>query len=731
MKNPFEKRQSKAPKASRLLEIDAWFDTALYEAGFALSRFWENVTIFFRRFHVSGWRRGVAEVLSEGFTMGAAGSVVMLALALPAFEETSKDWRAQDDYSITFLDRYGQEIGKRGILQRDSVPVSDMPDHVINAVLATEDRRFFHHFGIDILGLSRALFENARANAVVQGGSTLTQQLAKNLFLSNERTLERKVKEAFLSLWLEANLTKKEILQLYLDRAYMGGGTFGIAAAADFYFKKEVKNLSLAEAAMLAGLFKAPAKYAPHVNLPAARARANEVLTNMVQGEFLTEGQVVAARRTPATPVERDGLETADYYLDWAFEQVKGIAQAKGLTNHSLVARTTLDLGLQKTAEESCEFHLRQFGKDYGVEECAVVLIEANGAVRAIVGGRDYGKSQFNRATRASRQTGSSFKPYIFAAAMEAGLTPETIVPDAPISWGTWSPQNYAHSYAGRVPLTTSLVKSYNTVPVRLLKEHIPGGAKTVKALAEAMGVESEVSTHKTMALGISGMTVMDQATAYTVFANGGYAGTRHAIAQLMNHSGEVIFDAGTDLPEKKRVLSEKATFAMNSILVQIPEWGTARRAALEMTPAAGKTGTTQSYRDAWFVGFTGNYVAAVWLGNDDYSPTNRMTGGSLPAMTWKRLMEYAHQNIELKPIPGANRPIPDAAEKPVAGEPSKPDDTAPKQPERPLVLSGETIRILNGIHESFKAAKPVPGPQDTTKVSAVRDGTSISRPVR
>ena len=263
MKNPFEKRQSKGPKASRLLEIDAWIDSTLYEAQFAASELWENITIFFRRFRMTGWRRGVFEILSEGFTMGAAGSVVMLALAMPAFEETSKNWRAQDDYSVTFLDRYGNEIGKRGILQRDSVPVDEMPDYVINSVLATEDRRFFEHFGIDVMGLARAMFENARANAVVQGGSTLTQQLAKNLFLSNERTIERKVKEAFLSLWLEANLTKKEILQLYLDRAYMGGGAFGIAAAADFYFKKDVKSLTLAEAAMLAGLFKAPAKYAP------------------------------------------------------------------------------------------------------------------------------------------------------------------------------------------------------------------------------------------------------------------------------------------------------------------------------------------------------------------------------------------------------------------------------------------------------------------------------------
>ncbi|TIW15703.1 MAG: penicillin-binding protein, partial [Mesorhizobium sp.] len=279
--------------ASAALAVDAWLDSSLYEISFKAREFWEAATIFSRRFRLHGWRRGIVEALSEGFTMGAGGFVVLLALAMPAFDITGGDWRNQGDFAVTFLDRYGNEIGQRGIIQRDSVPVDEMPDIVIKAVLATEDRRFFDHYGIDVLGLSRAIFENVRANSVVQGGSSITQQLAKNLFLSNERTLERKIKEAFLSLWLEANLSKKEILQLYLDRAYMGGGTFGIEAAADFYFGKSVKDLNLAEAAMLAGLFKAPTKYAPHINLPAARARANVVLSNLVDSGFMTEGQVL------------------------------------------------------------------------------------------------------------------------------------------------------------------------------------------------------------------------------------------------------------------------------------------------------------------------------------------------------------------------------------------------------------------------------------------------------
>ena len=330
MNRPLPPRKSKSPRATRLMAIDAWIDSTLYEAGFKAREIWETLTIFFRRFRFTGWKRGGFELLGEGFTMGAAGCVVMLALALPAFEETEGNWRAQDDFAVTFLDRQGNEIGQRGIIQRESIPVDEMPDHVIKAVLATEDRRFFEHYGIDFLGLMRAMSENVRANSVVQGGSSLTQQLAKNLFLSNERTIERKVKEAFLAVWLEMNLSKKEILQLYLDRAYMGGGTFGITAAADFYFGKSVKDLNLAEAAMLAGLFKAPAKYAPHVNLPAARARANVVLTNLVQGGFMTDGQVLQARLHPADIVDRGDRKSPDYFLDWAFEEVKRLDRQVG-----------------------------------------------------------------------------------------------------------------------------------------------------------------------------------------------------------------------------------------------------------------------------------------------------------------------------------------------------------------------------------------------------------------
>ena len=717
MDNPEKRRKSRAPRATRLLAVDAWIDSSLYEAGFKARETWENITIFFRRFRVTGWRRGVVEIASEGFTWGTVGAIAMVALAMPAFEETAKDWRSQGDYAVTFLDRYGNEIGQRGIIQRDSVPVDELPDHVIKAVLATEDRRFFEHFGIDFIGLARALSENVRANSVVQGGSTITQQLAKNLFLTNERSMERKIKEAYLAIWLEWNLSKKEILQLYLDRAYMGGGTFGIAAAADFYFDKGIKDVNLAEAAMLAGLFKAPGNYAPHINLPAARGRANVVLSNMVESGFMTEGQVLSARLHPATAVDRGGQDSPDYFLDWAFEEVKKIAPRNG--SHALVARTTLDMNLQKAAEESLEFHLRQHAQAYRFSEGAIVLVENNGAVRAVVGGSDYGRSQFNRATKAMRQTGSSFKPYVFALAMENGFTPDSIVPDAPITWAGWSPRNYTRGYAGRVPLSSSLIRSLNTVPVRLAKEHL--GIPAIMEMTKAMGVESELNGHRTLVLGTSGMTVMDQATGYLTLATGGIAGMRHGVTQLLTHSNTVVYDFTRDAPPQRRALSEQAAAAMNSIMVQIPETGTARRAALPGIRSAGKTGTAQAYRDAWYVGYTGNYTAAVWLGNDDYSPTRNMTGGSVPAMIWQRMMVYAHQNTELKAIPGIDRPFldekPGAAVADAGAEAGGENDAA----ERPTVLSARTTRFLLETSRVFESAPvvelPPSGPETLTSL--------------
>jgi penicillin-binding protein 1A len=703
-----DKNTNKPLKRKRhiLLRIDSWIDSSLWTAGFRLVDLWEEVTIFSRKFHVEGWKKHLINLTGNALTLGAAGSVLLLTLAMPAFEETKKDWRYRGDFAVTFLDRYGNTIGHRGIIHEDSVPIDELPDHFIKAVLATEDRRFFEHFGIDFIGLARAMSENARAGGVVQGGSTLTQQLAKNLFLTNERSLERKVKEAFLALWLEANMSKKEILSLYLDRAYMGGGTFGAAAASQFYFGKNLSDVTLAESAMLAGLFKAPAKYAPHANLPAARARANQVLSNLVQGGLMTEGQVVGARRNPATVIDRAEVKTPDYFLDWAFDEVQKLSAAGKFKDHTVIVRTTVDTGLQSVAEQALESGLREYGEGYRAKQGAMVMVENGGAVRAMVGGRDYGESQFNRATNALRQPGSSFKVYTYAATMEKGYKPETLISDAPVTWRGWSPQNYGRSYAGKVTLETALAKSYNTVPVRLAKDVL--GTKVIVETAKAMGVMTPLREDKTIPLGTSEVTVLDQATAYAVFPANGMQSRRHGIEQVLDYEGNVLYDFERDEPPAHRVLSEEANSKMNRMLVTIPVNGTARRGALENgIVSGGKTGTSQSYRDAWYVGFTGNYTTAVWFGNDDFTPMNNMTGGSLPAMTFKRLMDYAHQGMELRPIPGIQNPLPSGSRPEPAAGAANVANTTENLPAfvRPRSLSTEATRIIRGMSQRFKDA--------------------------
>ncbi|CAN5366659.1 penicillin-binding protein 1A [soil metagenome] len=722
MRDPFQSNR-KRKRRLRLIEVDAWIDSSLFKLGRLVALWAEAFSLFMRRFRVTGFTRAVVEVASDAVTLGAGGAVVMLALALPAFEATKSDWRSKGDLAITFLDRFGNEIGKRGIRQSDAVPLEQMPDHLIKAVIATEDRRFFDHFGIDVLGTGRALVENLRANAVVQGGSSLSQQLAKNLFLSNERTIERKIKEAFLALWLEANLSKDEILKLYLDRAYMGGGAFGVEAASEFYYNKSVKDVSLAEAALLAGLFKAPARYAPHVNLPAARARANEVLTNMVQSGFMTEGQVIGARRHPADVVEHAAASgSPDYFLDWAFNQVKNL-DLQG--DRVLTVKTTVDLGMQHAAETAVEDNLRQYGKTFNIKQGAAVLVEPDGAVRAMVGGRDYGDSQFNRATDALRQPGSSFKVFTYATAMANGFTPKSIVQDAPICIGDWCPKNYSGGFSGPIPITTALVKSINVIPVRLAQAV---GRDKIVATARKMGITSELRITRSLPLGSSEVTVIDMAGAYAVFANGGYKATPYAFTQIHSGLGELLFDRKRDVPPPERALDPKVVADMNSMLVQVPEWGTGVRAKLDGIRTAGKTGTTSAYHDAWFVGFTGNFAAAVWFGNDGYEPTRRLTGGIVPAQTWKQFMTFAHKGVEVKPIPFIENPIEKPSEAPpvVAAGDAPPVADTPK----PITLADEATARLVTIEGLMKRAAglkptaalstpPTTGPAVVTPVSA------------
>ncbi|MFO1109172.1 MAG: PBP1A family penicillin-binding protein [Bradyrhizobium sp.] len=725
-----------------MLDIDARIDSTLFSSAKGLRELYERYSTFMDRFYVGRWKRWVIiEPLSEAATIGLGGLVLMLALAIPAFRETSDDdWLKKSDLAVTFLDRYGSPIGSRGIKHNDSIPLEDFPDVLIKATLATEDRRFYDHFGIDIAGTARALVTNAQAGGVRQGGSSISQQLAKNLFLNNERTIERKVKEAFLAIWLETRLTKNEILKLYLDRAYMGGGTFGVDGAAHFYFNKSARDVNLAEAAMLAGLFKAPTKYAPHINLPAARARANVVLDNLVDAGFMTEGQVFGARRNPAFAVDRRDENSPNYYLDYAFDEMRKLVDTfpKSYTERVFVVRTAIDMNVQRAAETAIENQLRQFGRDYHATQASTVVADLDGGVRAMVGGRDYGASQFNRATDAYRQPGSSFKPYVYATALMSGFTPKSIVVDGPVCLGNWCPQNYGHSYSGSVTLTQAITRSINVVPVKLSIaignypksqgqrndwEAAKRGRAKIVEVGRRFGLKAPLPDTPSMPIGSDEVTVLEHAVAYATFPNKGKAVVPHAVLEVRTGTGDLVWRFDRDGKKPTQAIPASVAMDMAEMMSHVVSEGTARRAIMDGIPTAGKTGTTNAYRDAWFVGYTGNFTCAVWYGNDDYSPTNRMTGGSLPAQTWHDIMVVAHQGVEIKEIPGIGMgqklpPTPQAQAAMAAGAP-KIIDTKPGPPP---VLTKRGADILVRIEKQL---------DDAGKTAAKTSATEPPKPAK
>ncbi|MDQ0394550.1 transglycosylase domain-containing protein [Labrys monachus] len=702
-RSPFRERLSR-----QALRLDSWLDNAVFVTLRSLRRSSEWVSDFSNRFHVTGWRRLLVEVGCESLTLGVAILFAALILAMPAMTETGKDWLRRADIAVTFEDRYGTVIGQRGIRSNDSVELADMPDYVVKAVLATEDRRFYDHFGIDVIGTFRALTVNSQANGVVQGGSSITQQLAKNLFLSNQRTVERKIREAYLALWLEGHLTKDEILKLYLDRAYMGGGAFGIEAASQYYFGKSVRDVSLAEAAMLAGLFKAPTKYAPTNNLAAARGRANQVLSNLVDAGFMTEGQVSGARRNPATPVDRAREKAPDYYLDWAYGEIADMADDGDLGDQSVfVVRTALDPAVQSAAENTLESVLRQYGQDYEAHQGAIVIMDPEGSVRAMVGGRDYSQSQFNRATDAQRQPGSSFKPFVYTTALMNGFTPQSVVVDSPVCIKNWCPQNFERRFEGPVTLTQALTHSINVIPVKLslaLSKNAVDGRRMIIDTAHMMGIESELKESWALPIGVEAVNLLEMTGAYGVFASGGHKARPHAAMEIRNAKGGLLyaFDAARENPV---VIAPPIVEEMNGMLNSVVENGTGRRAQLPGIKVAGKTGTTNAYRDAWFIGFTGNFVGGVWFGNDNFQPSNKMTGGSLPAMTWQQVMSVAHQGVELRSIPGV-APFPADQQPKAAGGTADGGASAAGAPFASMLLPRNAVAVLHDIGSLVDAAR-------------------------
>jgi penicillin-binding protein 1A len=724
----------------RLLDLDARLDSSLFSSARGARELYERFSTFMDRFYMGGWKRWVfIEPLSEAATLGLGGLIVLLALAIPAFRETAdEDWLKKSDLAVTFLDRYGNPIGSRGIKHNDSIPLEDFPDNLIKATLATEDRRFYDHFGIDVAGTFRALITNAQAGGVRQGGSSITQQLAKNLFLSNERTIERKINEAFLAIWLETRLTKNEILKLYLDRAYMGGGTFGVDGAAHFYFNKSVRDINLAEAAMLAGLFKAPTKFAPHINLPAARARANVVLDNLVDAGFMTEGQVFGARRNPATVVDRREENSPNYYLDYAFEEMRKLVDTfpRSYTERVFVVRTAIDMNVQKAAEDAIENELRQFGRDYHATQAATVVADLDGGVRAMVGGRDYGASQFNRATDAYRQPGSSFKPYVYTTALLNGFTPNSIVVDGPVCIGNWCPQNYGHSYSGPVTLTQAITRSINVVPVKLSialggKAGPRAGRAKIVEVARRFGITAPLPDTPSLPIGADEVTVLEHAVAYATFPNKGKAVTPHAVLEVRTGAGDLVWRWDRDGPKPRQAIPVNIAADMAGMMSHVVSEGTARRAGLDGIPTAGKTGTTNNYRDAWFVGYTGNFVCAIWYGNDDYSPTNRMTGGSLPAQTWHEIMTAAHQGIEIRELPGVGtgQKLPTPARSQTMAEAGRTQRPPEIKPGPPPVLTKRGADILVQVEKMLDDAARTTGKTSATEPSMPLSSSALPLP--
>ena len=712
---------SNKPKKERLINwlgIDAWIDSRFAETWYKFQERWSAWTSSFARFRLDGWRRGTNEFLSEALTLGLCGLGFIYALAIPAFIEFDENKINQGKYAVKFLDRNGTEIGKRGILHDDAISLDDIPDHLIRATMATEDRRFFDHFGVDFIGTARAFIANAQAGETVQGGSTLTQQLAKNLFLSSERSIVRKVKEVFLSFLLESRYTKREILKLYLDRAYMGGGAVGVEAAAQFYFGKSVRDVNLAEAAMMAGLFKAPTKYAPHVNLPAARGRANEVLSNLVEAGYMTAGQVHAARINPARAIETRNPTSPDWYLDWAFEEIQRVAEGKGV--YSLTARTTIDMTLQAAAEEALLSTIRNDGRKQNAKSGAMVSMEPDGAVRAIVGGIDYGESQFNRATHAKRQPGSSVKIYVYATALENGYTSKSVLRDNPVSCGNWSPKNYDGSTgSGRsIDMGYAFKQSLNTTAVDL---SMKVGRDKVVEFAQRLGIDGVKKTCS-MALGDGSVTVLDHTGAYAHFANGGKSARPYAILEMYNGKGELFYSRQRDEPEPAQVIKPRVVEQMNQLMNLVVTDGTGKRAALDFTHVVGKTGTSSSYKDAWFVGFTGGLVTGVWFGNDDNRAMNKITGGSLPAQTWQSFMSVAHTNMNIPTIMGLSQHPRQAQEQQRLAEQRKTEPAAtqvasttrkngimPDQTREMLKRLAETLRKVGGLGEPASADPAAP----------------------
>jgi penicillin-binding protein 1A len=640
------------------------------------------------RFQASGpWMRViyVLAILAVWAAIALVATILVFSQGLP---DISKLYTIQRQPSINYLDRSGALITARGSQYAPPVKIDEMPPFVPAAFVAIEDRRFYHHMGFDMIGIMRAVVADLRHGHAAEGASTITQQLARNLFLTPDQTVKRKIQEVILAVELEHKFSMKEILALYMNRVYFGAGAYGIEAAAQRYFNKPASQLSVGEVAILAGLLKSPTHYSPISDRERAARRATIVLDKMVQTGAITPAQRADAFRNPVNVSPTLASQHAQYFIDWVDQQVR---QLVGQPQQDLVVETTLDLPLDAIASNVAQTVVARETKA-GVQQAALVALDGSGRVRAMVGGVNYAESQFNRAADAKRQAGSSWKPFVYLTAMEAGRTPDVQVVDEPVTINGWTPQNYTKKYLGQITLETALAQSINTVAARLADEV---GRDNVARTAHRLGIMSTIGTDPSMALGAVEVSPIEMAQSYAAFSNGGFQTTAYGIERIRTTDGRVLYEHKNDA--RVSVVGNPPLSYMNRMLRQVVASGTGARAKIGGYDIAGKTGTTSDYKDAWFVGYTGGFVTAVWVGKDDNTPMRKITGGGPPADLWRGFMAQALPHLKVQAIP-AGSTAPDGAYSDPIGD----------------LLSGNTVSGPNGEPQAASDA-PQSTPQTGT----------------
>lgn len=586
-------------------------------------------------------------VLGVWATILVAGVVIYYGMQLPAADTWAIPERPAN---IRIVAADGRLISNRGKMGGEAVALHELPHYVPNAVIAMEDRRFYDHWGFDpigILGAMRINVSEGRFPLSGHGGSTLTQQVAKNLFLTPDQTYGRKIQELLLAVWLENNLTKQEILELYINRVYFGAGTYGIEAASQRYFGKSARNLSLGEASILAGILVAPSRLAPNKNPEGAASRARLVLNAMAEEGYISQKEAEAAAIDPNKRIRTRITGTEYYVADWVEALMDSYL---GTVEQDVIVHTTLDWEMQKEAEFLIKEVIRKNGEERAFSQGALVALRPDGAVLAVVGGTDYTQSQYNRAVTAKRQPGSAFKPFVFLTALENGYSPNTIVDDSPFTYKGWSPENATGKYSGRVQLRDALAQSSNLVAAKLAIELDP---QNVVNTAYRLGISSNIEPLPSIALGTPEISLLELTAAYAPFSNGGEGVIAHIISRIETPDGKILYSHIPSGPGQ--VVAPQHVAQMNDMLSHAIEVGTGRKAAFDNWPVAGKTGTSQNNRDAVFVGYSAHLITGVWLGNDDGSPTNKVGGGSFPVEVWREFMRKAHSNWSIAQLPGAD----------------------------------------------------------------------------